>query len=145
MTRVPAKLRRIVRERAGGRCEYCLAPERLSFQTHQMEHIVAEKHEGATIAENLALACIGCNQCKGADLSSLDPLTGTLTALFHPRRDRWRDHFELRGLFPAKDGDGSGDCAFAAIQCAGADHRARVVCGRRGIGGTWVGSAMGSR
>ena len=99
MTRVPAELRRSVRERAGGRCEYCLAPERLSFQSHQMEHIVAQKHGGATDAGNLALSCIGCNQCKGADLSSLDPLTGALTPLFHPRRERWRDHFELRGLF----------------------------------------------
>ena len=99
MTRVPAELRRRVRERAGGRCEYCLAPGELSFQAHQMEHIVALKHGGATSAENLALSCIGCNQRKGADLSSLDPLTGTLTALFHPRGDRWREHFELRGLF----------------------------------------------
>ena len=99
MTRIPAKLRRMVRERAGGRCEYCLAPEKLSFQTHQMEHIVAEKHGGATSAENLALACIGCNQCKGADISSIDPMTGELTPLFHPRRDKWREHFELRGLF----------------------------------------------
>ena len=92
-------MRRRVRERAGGRCEYCLAPGELSFQAHQMEHIVALKHGGATSAENLALSCIGCNQRKGADLSSIDPLTGALTALFHPRRDRWREHFELRGLF----------------------------------------------
>ena len=98
MTRVPAELRRSVRERAGERCEYRLALERLSFQSHQMEHIVAQKHGGATDAGNLALSCIGCNQCKGADLSSLDPLTGALTPLFHPRRERWRDHFELRGL-----------------------------------------------
>ena len=96
---VPAELRRVVRARAGGRCGYCLAPERLSFHTHQVDHIVAQKHGGETTAGNLALSCISCNQCKGADLSSLDPVTGELTALFHPRRQRWREHFELRGLF----------------------------------------------
>ena len=96
---VPAEVRRVVWARASGRCEYCLAPERLSFHTHQVDHIVAQKHGGETMAENLALSCISCNQCKGADLSSLDPLTGELAALFHPRRQRWREHFELRGLF----------------------------------------------
>ena len=96
---VPAELRRAVRARAGGRCEDCLAPERLSFHTHQVDHIVAQKHGGETMADNLALSCISCNQRRGADLSSLDPLTGELAALFHPRRQRWREHLEWRGLF----------------------------------------------
>ena len=84
---VPARVRRAVRVRAGGHCEYCLVPEQLSFHPHQVDHIVARKHGGANNAGNLALSCIACNQSKGADLSSLDPRTGELTAIFHPRRD----------------------------------------------------------
>jgi hypothetical protein len=34
---------------------------------------------------------------KGANLSGLDPKTGKLTRLFHPRLDDWEDHFANRG------------------------------------------------
>jgi 5-methylcytosine-specific restriction endonuclease McrA len=94
-TYVSAALRRLVRERAGGRCEYCLIPETLTFATHWVDHIVAEKHGGQTHDSNLALACVLCNQHKGSDLTSIDPETGQITPLFHPRRDRWLEHFFL--------------------------------------------------
>jgi hypothetical protein len=94
-----AELRRQVEARAGGCCEYCRAPAELCFHAHQVDHIIAQKHGGKTVAENLALSCIACNQFKGSDLSSLDPINNELTALFHPRQNVWRDHFELRGLF----------------------------------------------
>jgi hypothetical protein len=42
---------------------------------------------------NLALACRRCNLNKGPNLSGLDPETGELTRLFHPRQDIWRAHF----------------------------------------------------
>ncbi len=35
------------------------------------------------------------SQHKGTDLASIDPASGALTPLFNPRRDRWREHFEL--------------------------------------------------
>jgi hypothetical protein len=47
-TYVPAALRRLVRERAGDRCEYCLIPESASFAPHWIDHVVAEKHGGKT-------------------------------------------------------------------------------------------------
>lgn len=62
-----------------------------------MEHIIAEKHGGATVAENLALACPYCNRSKGTDLGSLDPDTGLLTSFFNPRTQRWVEHFRLEG------------------------------------------------
>lgn len=96
-TYVSAALRRMVRERAGDRCEYCLMPERFTFATHWIDHIVAEKHGGKTEAENLANSCILCNQRKGSDLSSIDFESGRIVLLFHPRRDRWIDHFRLLG------------------------------------------------
>lgn len=96
-TYIPAALRRLVRERAEDRCEYCLIPETVTFAPHWIDHIVAEKHGGQTEAENLANSCVLCNQCKGSDLTSIDPETGGIVALFHPRRDRWSDHFQLAG------------------------------------------------
>lgn len=96
MSHIPDRIREQVRERAGRRCEYCLQPEELAFARHQVDHVIAEKHGGKTVLENLALCCVLCNRRKGSDLSSLDPATGELRPLFHPRLDRWVDHFELR-------------------------------------------------
>jgi hypothetical protein len=92
---IAEQVREQVRERAGRRCEYCLTPEKLSFARHQVDHVIAEKHGGGTALDNLALCCALCNRRKGSDLASLDPATGELRPLFHPRRDRWADHFEL--------------------------------------------------
>ena len=94
-TRIPADIRRLVRERAGRCCEYCLIPESLTFALHEIDHIVAEKHGGPTVADNLALCCTICNGRKGSDMASVDPDTGDIVPLFNPRRDRWRDHFFL--------------------------------------------------
>jgi hypothetical protein len=87
-THIPAALRRPTRERAGERCEYCLIPESATFFTHPIDHIIAEKHGGLTAADNLALSCALCNGFKGSDLASVDPATGSVVPLFHPRRDR---------------------------------------------------------
>jgi hypothetical protein len=96
-TRVSASLRRLVRERAGECCEYCLIPEAMTWALHTINRIIAEKHGGTTTAENLALACTLCNSRKGSDLTSIDEQTGAIEPLFHPRRDRWIDHFQLVG------------------------------------------------
>jgi HNH endonuclease len=60
-----------------------------------MEHIIAEKHDGVTEAENLALSCPCCNRFKGTDLGSIDPETRQLTAFFNPRLQEWSDNFRL--------------------------------------------------
>ena len=84
----------VVRRRAGFRCEYCHFPEQFSGLNFQIDHIIAEKHGGPTDDENLALSCMYCNSYKGANLSGIDPVTGEIVRLFHPRRDRWDEHFE---------------------------------------------------
>lgn len=53
MTYVPIALRRLVSERAGYRCEYCLLPEEFSSFPHEADHITPLKHGGATTADNL--------------------------------------------------------------------------------------------
>src|SRR5262245_52348519 len=92
----PAQRRR-VRERAGDRCECCRLPQQPIDGTLQIEHDVARQHLGSDDDDNLALACDQCNLFKGPNLSALDPASGALVALFHPRRDPWLDHFELQG------------------------------------------------
>jgi hypothetical protein len=92
---IPIALRRLVYQRAKGRCEYCLMPELSGFSVHEYEHIIARKHGGATDADNLALSCPICNRRKSSDLAAIDPETGEITRLFHPRRDQWDEHFQL--------------------------------------------------
>lgn len=96
-TYIPTALRRAVRERAEACCEYCLIPETLSFAPHEIDHIIAEKHGGKTVSSNLALACTLCNKHKGSDLASIDPQTGQVEPLFHPRQAQWEHHFQLQG------------------------------------------------
>ena len=95
-TRIPSALRRLVRERANECCEYCLIPEKFTFATHEIDHIIAEKHGGLTEENNLALSCTLCNQYKGTDLTSIDPDTGEIAPLYHPRQDVWLEHFLLK-------------------------------------------------
>lgn len=97
MPEIAASLRAEVRARANGRCEYCLVPEALTLVPHEIDHIIAAKHGGESLAGNLALCCALCNKHKGTDVASMDPENGDLTRLFHPRIDRWSDHFQLRG------------------------------------------------
>ena len=90
-------LRQLVYQRANGCCEYCLISEAVTFADHEIDHIIAQKHGGPTAAANLALSCVLCNKHKGSDIASLDPATGAIVSLFHPRRDRWGEHFQLNG------------------------------------------------
>ena len=52
---------------------------------------------GSEEHDNLALACHRCNLRKGPNLTGIDPMTGRVVLLFHPRRDRWADLFRFRG------------------------------------------------
>jgi uncharacterized Fe-S radical SAM superfamily protein PflX len=86
-----------VLRRANGRCEYCLYPEVRSAFAHQVDHIVSRKHSGTSALDNLALCCVFCNRYKGSDVAAIDSRTGEVVRLFHPRWDRWSDHFRIVG------------------------------------------------
>lgn len=92
-----AALRQLVWTRAEDRCEYCRLPQEFDELTLQIEHIIPRKHRGPTTEENLALACFACNNHKGTNLTGLDPDSDEITRLYHPRKDRWGDHFEWDG------------------------------------------------
>jgi hypothetical protein len=94
---VSAALRREIRERAEGRCEYCFMPDDEPLFPHEPDHIIALKHRGQTTSENLAHACFECNRAKGSDIASLDPATRALAPLFNPRTQVWSEHFRFNG------------------------------------------------
>lgn len=89
-----ASERRAVVARAGGCCEYCRTPRDFATQSFVIEHILPRRQAGPDTLENTALACDGCNEHKYTKTTAPDPLDGTPTPLFHPRRQHWRDHFE---------------------------------------------------
>ena len=88
-----AVLQKLVRERARFRCEYCLLPEALVSTPFQFDRIIAQFHDGPTVAENLAYACFHCNSFKGPNVAGVDPDTGEVNRLFHQRRDGHAEHF----------------------------------------------------
>ncbi|HEU5115096.1 MAG TPA: HNH endonuclease signature motif containing protein [Isosphaeraceae bacterium] len=92
-----SSLAQLVRLRAEGRCEYCRLPQQGTSVPFEIDHIVARKHKGRTLASNLALTCWYCNSFKGSNIAGLDPRTGKLTRLFHPRRHQWAWHFRYEG------------------------------------------------
>ena len=52
---ISADLRRLVRQRAALRCEYCLLAEEDAYFPHEPDHVIAVKHGGPTALANLAL------------------------------------------------------------------------------------------
>ncbi len=86
-----------IRQRARHRCEYCHFPETFAEVPFHLDHVIAQQHGGPTHLDNLALACAFCNRFKGPNLSGIDPQTKRIESLFHPRRDRWEDHFSWNG------------------------------------------------
>ena len=78
-------------------CEYCLIHEDDTEFGCQIEHVIAEKHEGPTLEHNLAYACVFCNRYKGSDIASIHQPSGQLVRLFNPRTDVWSEHFSLNG------------------------------------------------
>lgn len=98
MSDIPARLRRLVASRAAGRCEYCGLSQEGQEATFHVDHIVPKASGGVTRAENLALACVSCSLRKEARRSAIEPTSGRTVALFHPRRQRWGDHFRWEGV-----------------------------------------------
>jgi hypothetical protein len=89
-----------VRERAGNACEYChLHQSDSPLAVLHIEHVIPKTHGGSDDLENLALACIDCNLHKGPNLTGIDPKTGAVTELFHPRRHDWTEHFAWDGIY----------------------------------------------
>jgi hypothetical protein len=90
-------LRDAVWQRAKGRREYCQMPQTFYRTRHQIDHIIAEQHGGPTTLDNLALACLPCNNHKGPNISGINFATHRIVRLFNPRKDRWGRRFAWDG------------------------------------------------
>jgi hypothetical protein len=56
---------------------------------------VAKVHQLNDDPSNLAWTCTQCNLHKGTNLSSIDPETSSRVDLYHPRQQKWVEHFHI--------------------------------------------------
>jgi hypothetical protein len=73
----------------------------------EVEHILPISQQGPDEESNWALACRACNLHKADYLTGWDDLTQQEVKLFHPRFDRWEEHFradpstgQIHGITP---------------------------------------------
>lgn len=92
-SRVTAQQKKVVAERANGCCEYCRSQVRFAIQPFSIEHIIPKSAGGETVLDNLALSCQGCNNHKYNKTEECDPVSGDTVPLYHPRKQRWSNHF----------------------------------------------------
>jgi hypothetical protein len=90
---VPVALKQLVFERACGLCEYCRSQAKYAIDPLVIDHIQPVSRGGKTIEDNLALSCQTCNNYKYNKTEAVDPATGQLALLFHPRQMEWNQHF----------------------------------------------------
>jgi len=88
-----ARQKEEVARRARHCCEYCQSQARFSPDPFSIEHIRPRSRGGAIDPSNLALSCQGCNSHKYTSTEAVDPVTGESVSLFHPRKQKWGDHF----------------------------------------------------
>jgi hypothetical protein len=80
--------------RAEGRCEYCRTPLDYTPDPVVIDHILPATEGGVDTLDNLAASCWGCNGHKSAGTVAFDPQETRVVALFHPRRDSWKELFD---------------------------------------------------
>jgi len=106
LSAIPKPVRQRVFDRDRGKCCYCLLLQIGQAAVFHINHIVPRSKGGRTEEENLALQCPHCSLHKSDKMLAADPVGGEIAELFHPRRQRWTEHFsmdasgECRGLTP---------------------------------------------
>lgn len=127
-------LREHVKQRARFRCEYCQSSEWLNGIEGEIDHIIPRAEGGTEQPDNLCLACTACNGYKQAKTTGIDPEIGQAVTLFHPRQQRWGEHFAWND-----DGTqilGLSSCGRATIEALRLNHplavSARAVWVRAG-------------
>jgi 5-methylcytosine-specific restriction endonuclease McrA len=130
-SRIPSRLAREVRERAGYVCEYCMLPQSSQEATFHIDHVVPRSLGGKTTADNLALACVTCSLRKAARRRARDPQSGMLVPLYNPRTDTWEDHFDLTRRWRIRGRSRTGRATIEALGM----NRAAVIAIRQVLAG----------
>lgn len=86
-------LRQRVAETFHYRCAYCHTAQRIIGPLLEIDHITPQSRGGSSTEENLALACPLCNSYKSNLVEAVDPESGMMSPLFHPRNQVWAEHF----------------------------------------------------
>jgi hypothetical protein len=74
-----------------------MAPEAISPDRFEVEHILPRALGGSDQMANLALVCSPCNRRKYQAAHAVDPVSEdfAVVPLFNPRRNVWRVHFNF--------------------------------------------------
>lgn len=91
-SRLTDQQRNSVIRRAYSCCEYCWSQEKHSPDPFSVEHVIPVSKGGTNDEDNMAYACQGCNGRKYTSTTAIDPITGDIASLYHPRRHQWSDH-----------------------------------------------------
>ncbi len=90
---IPKTTQKQLDKLAKGCCEYCKLLQMYFAPTFTNEHIIPSVLGGTDELANLAKACHACNLSKGVAITAFDTLSKQTVSLFHPRKDKWQDHF----------------------------------------------------
>ncbi len=124
---IPDSLVKQIRQRAGEACEYCRLPQESQEATFHVDHVLPRVQGGPTTLDNLALACVSCSLRKAARVTAVDPVDGQEVSLFHPREDKWNQHFVLTAEFHLEGRTATGRATVTALQM----NRPAIVSIRR--------------
>ena len=127
--RTTTRQKQTITTRAASCCEYCRSQERYATQPFSAEHSVPRRDGGRTTVENLTLAYQGCNNHKYTKTTATDPLSGVMVPLFHPRRQRWLDHFAWDSTYTVVGLTPTGRATVEALQLnrPGLVNRRRIL------------------
>jgi HNH endonuclease len=91
--KISEQLRRQIMINADYHCEYCKTSAKITGTPLLIDPVFPRSLGGQDDESNLAAACYRCSLLKSAKTQGIDPETGQLISLFHPRTQRWNDHF----------------------------------------------------
>lgn len=128
------------------RCAFCRMQASIASGAMHCEHIVYKNKHPQWIfhPENLCLACLTCNSCKGTTEVLADPKTSTYPTasegfkIIHPLYDKYSEHIELLGgvLYKGKTAKG----IFTINTC----HLYRVELAEERVDQKWCAENKGS-
>lgn len=128
-------LRQQVQALDNGRCAYCHSPTAITGARLVVDHIIPESEGGETVLLNLCVACHACNEFKGSQRQGFDEVTERWVSLFHPRQQRWKEHFR----WCADGGEivGVSDTGRATVAVLKMNHEEVVFARRRWAAVGW--------
>ena len=91
--KINKETKKFVKERANNCCEYCGCPYDFANQFFSVEHILPKSKSGTNNRSNLAYACQCCNGHEYNKVEGFDPINQQIVALYNPRKDSWKKHF----------------------------------------------------